>query len=302
MSTLHVLLPPLAASAAIPALATWRSGDELPVAAPGRQSMLEGCFRTPGTTLPAAALTREWHAHDADGATWLCADPASVQPDLNGVRMIACGNLDLTAGESDALARELQPVFGDRGCLLEPTTPARWHLRLPAGAPVPAFDTPEQVLGDDLLQHLPQAPDARRWRLLLNEAQVILHQHPVNAARRRRGQLPANSLWLWGGGILPAWVKTPLVRVFSDDPLLQALAVQARIEVQPVAAFAASSVAAGDKVLLDLDAADNLDDRAAQLQAWLRRHHVDTLLLAFASGERCRVRRWHRWRFWRRPA
>ncbi|MCB1639923.1 MAG: hypothetical protein KDI15_13865, partial [Thiothrix sp.] len=30
------------------------------------------------------------------------------------------------------------------------------------------------------------------------ELQMLLHQHPVNQARERQGQLPVNSLWLWG--------------------------------------------------------------------------------------------------------
>lgn len=304
MNTLHVLLPPLKQCAGVPLLTTWCSrGDRLPDATPGRLAATAHWFSSPGGTLPVAALTRELHAHDAGHATWLCADVASVQPDLNGVRMIACGNLDLTATEADALARDLRPMFGDRGDLLEATTPSRWHLRLPEGAATPVFDAPEQVLGDDLLGHLPQAPDARRWRLLLNEAQVILHQHAVNAARRRRGQLPANSLWLWGGGALPSWVKTPLTRVFSNDPLLHALAAQAGIAAQSTATFPEQALAAGDEVLLDLDAARALGNHVTQLQfAQLQRLRVGTLVLAFASGERYRVRPWHRWRFWRRAA
>ena len=38
----------------------------------------------------------------------------------------------------------------------------------------------------------------------MNEAQMILHTHPVNAEREARGMPAVNSVWLWGGGTLPA--------------------------------------------------------------------------------------------------
>src|SRR3546814_7983843 len=41
--------------------------------------------------------------------------------------------------------------------------------------------------------------NARRWRSLLSEAQVVLHNHPWNARREQSGLPPVNSLWFWGG-------------------------------------------------------------------------------------------------------
>ena len=43
--------------------------------------------------MPAAALTREYLVGDAGDAYWLSADPAWVQPDLTGARLMACGQL-----------------------------------------------------------------------------------------------------------------------------------------------------------------------------------------------------------------
>src|SRR3546814_15930088 len=67
----------------------------------------------------------------------------------------------------------------------------------------------------------------RRWRSLLNEAQIILHNHPWNARRAAAGKPPVNSLWFWGGGMLPDSVATHQGQVASDDVLLQALASNA---------------------------------------------------------------------------
>ena len=80
-----------------------------------------------------------------------------------------------------------------------------------AGAKLPAFAAPDEALGDDLFDApARQAPEGRRWRALLSEAQVVLHNHPLNAQRVAAGLAPVNSLWFWGAGALPDHVRTPL--------------------------------------------------------------------------------------------
>lgn len=296
-AVLYVLLPALAR---FDGLAGFRRrlahADTL---APGRRDELAAadCFHWPGDTLPVAAFVREHVAHDAGRNVWICADLAHVEPDLTGARMLACGSLDIDADEAEALAQPLRPVLGDRGMILETTLPGRWHLRLPAQAPVPHMDPPGAVLGDDLVGHLPSGDPGRRWRHVLNEAQMILHQSPVNQARARQGRPTANSLWLWGAGILPVSVRTDVRQVFGDDVLLAAMAARAGLAVHPLAEFRAGQpVAAG--TLLDFGQRDAGTGARIVLDL-LDAGRVHALLLHFASGERYRLRRAHRWRFWR---
>jgi hypothetical protein len=247
-----------------------------------------------------AALTRELLAGDAGDACWLCADPAWVQPDLSGARLLACGQMSLSMDEARALAEPLLPVFAEAGMALQVSSPDRWHLRLASPLPLPDFSAPEQALGEDLYGHLPQGPDGRRWRVLLNEVQVLLHQHSINGERRMRGLPPINSLWLWGGGLLPQRVTTALAGVMGEDLLLRALATAAGIPAQP--RNVTSVDAAGAGWLIDLQ------DQAVDDIASVWWPSIDTLakrqplLLAFASGERWLSRPWHRLRFWRRAA
>ena len=49
---------------------------------------------------------------------------------------------------------------------------------------------------------LPQGADALLVHGWVNEIQMLLHEHPINAAREARGALAVNSLWLWGAGRL----------------------------------------------------------------------------------------------------
>ena len=43
-------------------------------------------------------------------------------------------------------------------------------------------------------------PRARRLRTLLNEVQMLLHEHPLNQAREERRQRPLNAVWISGCG------------------------------------------------------------------------------------------------------
>lgn len=275
-----------------------RRADRLPDAEVGYLDGLRAAFPGEGP-LAAAALTRDLLMGDAGTQVWLSADPAWIQPDLNGARLLACGRLGLELHEARALGESLRATFADAGMQLEVTSADRWHVRVP-DADVPAFAAPEQALGEDLYMHLPQGPQGRRWRALITEVQVILHQHPLNAQRRERGLPPVNSLWLWGGGVLPQRLNARHAGVASDDVLLRALAHRAGIAALSMDVAATALPAAGWLVdLQGLPAADIETAWSARIAAAMRRQPV---LLHFASGERWLHQPWHRLRFWRRSA
>lgn len=289
MATLTLLLPELARVEQTVALRGWLArGDRLLSATPGREAVLRECFEFIGTALPVAALTRMLDADDAAGPVWLRADPAYAMADAVTGRLMACGELGLAQVESDELARALRPLFGDAGFPLEATKPARWYLRCPADVRLPQFAAPESALGDDLVRHLPSGENERQWRRLFSEAQIILHNHPVNARRAQRGVMPANSLWFWGAGKLPDWVRAPFTRVASGDEATIALARLAKIPVMERKS-ALAELARDESVLIDSPIVPDIG--AARFSA------ID---LRFASGERVRYKSRHRWRFWRR--
>jgi hypothetical protein len=308
MVELTLLLPDrerVLANAGHGLLGTWLArGDRLAGAAPGRDVMLRECFEFTGTEIPVAALTRSLDAADAAAAVWLRADPAWVVADAVTLRLLASGDLQLSIDDCEELARPLKPLFGDAGFLLEPVRPARWYLRCPSGAQLPVFSSPQAALGDDIARHLPEGDAGRRWRHLLNEAQVMLHNHPLNAERVRRGMPPVNSLWIWGAGMLPDWVRTTQSVVVSDDEIVHALARLANIPVVNSMADALSAAAAGTAILIDLDrpaSASALDGEWQEpIQRALSDRVVAEVRLTFASGERFRYRHGHRWRFWRK--
>lgn len=278
--------------------------DRLPDATPGRDAQLLRAFDVLPQRIPVAPITRQMDAGDGHHGAWLRADPAHVRADMGSARMLACGELRLDAEEADALVAALRPLFGDEGFPISAPVPSRWYLMLPAQSQLPAFAPPQVVLGDDLHAHMPEGDAGRRWRRLLNEAQVILHNHPLNARRAAAGKLPVNSLWFWGAGSLPDHVRANGQRYASVDPLVLALA---RLATAPVVAL--------DPVALDAEQGPTTIDLAtlrdvAELEApWLTAALVAlaagrfaAIDLDFADGARFVWRHSHRWRLWRRPA
>src|SRR3546814_3236594 len=98
-------------------------------------------------------------------------------------------------------------------------------------------DWSSDVCSSDLIHDLlPAGNDGRRWRAVLNEAQIVLHNHPVNAERVRSGRMPVNSLWFHGGGRLPDQVACDVQTVYSNDFSLRAFASQAGTKSVPLPA------------------------------------------------------------------
>ena len=268
----------------------------------GRQAQLRRHVRLLPDHWPVAALTRQFDAGDAAGAMWLRADPCRIQPDINGARLLDHGaTLDLDAGDVAQLLPALRPLFGDAGMPIDAPVPSRWYLRLAPSTRLPAFTGPDEALGTDLFEHLAAGSEGRRWRSLLTEAQVVLHNHPWNARRAAAGKRPVNSLWFWGGGALPDHVASPHARFHGGDELACALAATAGIDAPLPDRYAAGE---GD-TLFDLT---TMRDLPTLDQAWLRpalaalrSGRIDSLVLDTADGAVFTLHRRQRWRFWRRP-
>lgn len=69
---------------------------------------------------------------------------------------------------------------------------------------------PHDISGKAVLPSLPSGDGADMLNNVMNHAQMVLHNHPVNLRRKEQGQQPANSIWLWGHG------KTPRVDSYRE--------------------------------------------------------------------------------------
>jgi hypothetical protein len=267
----------------------------------GRRAQLLRHFELSPRGWPIAALTRQADVGDAGEACWLRADPAYVRPDINGARLMACGDaLALDDEDVAALLPSLQSVFDAADCTLDAPQSSRWCLRLPRDIVLPAFDDPDEALGEDLFDHLVEGEAGRHWRALLSEAQVTLHNHPWNAQRAARGKPPVNAVWFWGGGVLPTKVRALHARTFSEEETARALAhASCTVDALPL-----RFPGAGEDDVFDLS---SVHDPSQLVGAWLRPalacirdRTLHRLELDFEDGAVFLLALHQRWRFWRK--
>jgi len=249
---------------------------------------------------------------------WLCADPVTVQLMRNRLVLLAGSETAPSAEETEQFVAALNQHFSPEGLHFSAPHPQRWYLRLPA---TPAMHTHPlaEVHGRDIRHFLPEGGDSAHWRKLLNEAQMLLHAHPLNAAREAAGAFPINSVWLWGGGTLSHKLSAEYDRLYANDPLARGLAIAAGIPYLPLPEkFPESTELAGNAPLfvtehlgdtmrqgVGRDAAlERLDrDWLTPAIAAVRRGNIQRLTL-IAAGETASVTvtltRPDLWKFWRR--
>ena len=189
-------------------------------------------YRLDGDALPLAP----WRlAGEPDGAInappepglgardhWLCVDPISLSAGSRYMTIRAADALDLDATEAASLIETLNRHFAlDQLQLIAPH-PQRWYT---ACEPLDLVTRALPLVGGIIDQSaLPSGETGALWRTRITEAQMLLHEHPINQARELRGLPPINAIWPWGLGQTHALPPKAGETWFSDDPLLGGLA------------------------------------------------------------------------------
>lgn len=243
---------------------------------------------------PVAAVAAAGEGLNATAGWWLRADPVQMTPSRNELVLIGNRGMDLSAAEAEALAAELRELFAEQGAVLYMPHPQRWYLRLERPQ---AFVTVSLAAaeGRNVGANLPSGADAWRWQTVLNEAQMRLHQSAINRARERRGDPVVNSLWFWGGGVLPTLPPSRWAYVCGDDPLVAGLARVSRARHERGACGAPAQLPAGE-VLRVSQGIECIEPYYAALKTG----QIGQLTLYRLDGYVYRARRAHLWRFWRR--
>jgi len=223
----------------------------------------------PGASLAVAALTWLADTGEYPDRYLLRADPVHVRADQACLRLFDTATFSLGAEEAAALVATFNEYYRKEGWQLRAPNPQRWYL-VPPRALDPGTREPGEIGGQDIREYLPSGPDSRTWRTLLNEVQMLFHDHPVNVARQARGEPPVNSIWPWGGGVLPGRAEAAAVRVVGDDPLLVGLSRLAGCERHdlPVAATELPESAAKGTCVVLLDVLAGAA-RYGDVEAWI---------------------------------
>jgi hypothetical protein len=225
---------------------------------------------------------------------------------------------ELTDAESRALSSTLAAHFAEDGWDLRQRHPQRWYLS--GGRPQDLITLPlPAVRGAAIPARAFTGGDAPAWINRLNETQMLMHDHPVNRARAVAGQVPVNSLWVWGGGDPHCQGQAQCHRVCSDNIFARGGARYCSVALSALADDADSmmaSLSSDDHLLIVLedcrDAAAYEDVTAWQAAVsrlehdWfsgliraLKTGRLDALELFPLNGTRYRLTRWQLLSFWK---
>lgn len=206
---------------ACPSLETWLGRSRLERSPPRPlEAILARQLGLTENGLAACRLQGETNAPQAADRQWFCADPVHLKFHHDRIILGDASLLALEAAEVEALLASLNATFPDLGRFHAPH-PRRWYLEAAADLELPPLPPLSAASGRQLGSLMPESP---RFSRLMNELQMLLHDHPVNRAREARRQPTANGLWLWGGGALAAPAATRIERLGADDPLARGMA------------------------------------------------------------------------------
>ena len=193
-----LLAVPRAALAGVPALARLGRYAGAPLAEPRGfdVALLVAAGRSRDTpTAPLAALGAGF---DPGEASVLRADPVTLIAGRDDVLLAGRAD-DLDAADAAAMIATLNRHFAADGLEFHAPRPDAWFVTTRTAA-APSITTELTEVSGAIHAHLPRGDHAKPWRQWMSEMQMLLHEHPANAAREAAGRAPVTGLWLSGGG------------------------------------------------------------------------------------------------------
>ena len=135
-----------------------------------------------------------------DGEVPLCCDFIHLQSSHNDMVMKDFTASQLSSEVSQALLDALQEQVVD--------APVRFHrgeghhnIMVIKSPPFSEkLLPPHELIGEGIRQHMPAGEEFKELVYIMNQAQIILHNHPYNQELKSNGNDPVNSIWLWGNG------------------------------------------------------------------------------------------------------
>jgi hypothetical protein len=209
--------------------------------------------------------------------TCLHAEPVHLQAGIDDLRLILPP--PPTAAEEAQLLISLQPLLSLSGFELQVSpsgVPGSWYLFTERELSLQTY-SPHAGIATRIFDVMPQGTHGAELRRLMTEAQMLLHEHPVNEHRARQGVVTLNALWLWGAGPLTLVEQPAAQRILGNHPWLLGLCEHLHASCWPLPPDAQALLSVdADQVLLLLP-----DEALAQLDTkWLQ-----PVQLALQRGE-----------------
>jgi hypothetical protein len=172
---------------------------------------------------PSAAVTRSGDSNEPARDFWLHLQPMHFVAGLDRLTAVV---LHGSNGVARAELAELEPTLAAhlRAVEMRLVTTSRgdWLVHSPRSLDVQT-ETPETAAATPLEQAMPRGRDAPELRRLMTELQMLLHEHPVNIERARRGVPEINAAWFHGPGAIRNLQRYALPQAFGDDLYLRGI-------------------------------------------------------------------------------
>jgi 2,3-bisphosphoglycerate-independent phosphoglycerate mutase len=145
----------------------------------------------------------------------------------------------ITSGEAKAIIQTLEEKLGSDLIKFYPGVSYRHILKLKGheNALDAICTPPHDISGKPVAGYLPRGKGSGILLDLMTRSEAILKDHPVNIARKQRGQLPATTIWLfWGSGPaldMPSFKKAYSLKaaMTSGVDLLKGLAKMSGMDI-----------------------------------------------------------------------
>ena len=148
---------------------------------------------------------------------------------------------DFSAGhisteEAKALISEIDKKLGSTDIRFYPGVSYRHLMVWKKGHERPDTTPPHDISGRAIACHMPKGEGKERIIELMDEAKMLLKDHPINKKRVAHAGKPANAIWLWGQGkapTMPTLFETYGVSgaVISAVDLIKGIGIYAGLDV-----------------------------------------------------------------------
>ncbi len=134
----------------------------------------------------------------------------TLKPQGNSIYMQDFSAGHISTAEAHELVETLQKELGSPEIKFHAGVGYRHLMVWRNGKDGMSSTPPHDITGKAILDALPSGDGADVLNNIMNHAQMVLLNHPINVLRKEQDKLPANSIWLWGHG------KTPRIETYMN--------------------------------------------------------------------------------------
>jgi 2,3-bisphosphoglycerate-independent phosphoglycerate mutase len=169
----------------------------------------------------------------------LCCDFVTLQSSHNDMIMKDYTAGHLTCEESREYLKALQDQISDCPVTFYPGFGFHNLMVIESKPFSTRLTPPNELIGEGIRKFMPNEDQFKDLIYIINQAQIILHNHPTNQRRKRENIDLVNSIWLWGNGktgTLPSFEEKfgKSASIISPSLLFQGMGKAANMNIASV--------------------------------------------------------------------